>query len=238
MCHGVYTNALLRALASDPSQDLRGLFQRVATQVREATGGEQTPWLASSPAETASSAAIRRSAPLRYSTTQLSCCTAEASCRKTAASNTKSPSGIRSRTATTRRLRGLSEGLSERPLRGACSRAHRPAARRGIVERAVRMRPPRTPRAPVAPPAPARSPSAPRRAPAPRHRAPPRHATERRHPRPLPRRAVAQKPATHPPAAGESRDCATCPIMIAVAARARSRWAAIPTIPPRSPSIT
>ena len=49
MHHGVYTNALLRVLNdASSSRNLEALFQRVATSVSEATGGEQTPWIASS----------------------------------------------------------------------------------------------------------------------------------------------------------------------------------------------
>ena len=46
--HGVYTNAWLHALDSAPSQTLPDLLQRVAARVRDVTGGEQRPWLASS----------------------------------------------------------------------------------------------------------------------------------------------------------------------------------------------
>src|SRR5258708_34042888 len=49
MRHGVYTGALLRAFSeASSSQELAGLFQRVAASVSAITGGEQTPWSASS----------------------------------------------------------------------------------------------------------------------------------------------------------------------------------------------
>ncbi|MEA3085926.1 MAG: hypothetical protein QOC89_3623, partial [Paraburkholderia sp.] len=55
MRHGVYTNALLRALNdASSSRNLAGMFQRVATSVSTATNGEQVPWIASSLAGTAS----------------------------------------------------------------------------------------------------------------------------------------------------------------------------------------
>ena len=46
--HGVYTNALLNALNSAASQDAGGSISTRGDEVREMTGGEQTPWLASS----------------------------------------------------------------------------------------------------------------------------------------------------------------------------------------------
>ncbi len=47
--HGVYTNALLHTLNDASSlQDLAGLFRRVAMRVNELTGGEQAPWITSS----------------------------------------------------------------------------------------------------------------------------------------------------------------------------------------------
>ncbi|MGF6753632.1 SUMF1/EgtB/PvdO family nonheme iron enzyme [Paraburkholderia sp. GAS42] len=45
---GVYTHALLQALADTPTQDARLLFARVAANVRADTHGEQRPWVASS----------------------------------------------------------------------------------------------------------------------------------------------------------------------------------------------
>ncbi|TDN69324.1 SUMF1/EgtB/PvdO family nonheme iron enzyme [Paraburkholderia sp. BL10I2N1] len=46
--HGVYTGALLRTLAAAPSADLATMLRRVAADVREVTHGEQRPWVASS----------------------------------------------------------------------------------------------------------------------------------------------------------------------------------------------
>jgi uncharacterized caspase-like protein len=65
--HGVYTNAWLHALDSAPSLALPDLLQRVAAQVRDATGGEQSPWLASSlpqPLLMADAASTARDNPL------------------------------------------------------------------------------------------------------------------------------------------------------------------------------
>lgn len=57
MQHGVYTGALLRAFNEvSSSQELAGLFQRVAARVSEVTGGAQMPWIASSLANNASAA--------------------------------------------------------------------------------------------------------------------------------------------------------------------------------------
>ncbi|MBW9107189.1 SUMF1/EgtB/PvdO family nonheme iron enzyme [Paraburkholderia phenoliruptrix] len=57
--HGIYTHALLRALDETPAQPLMSLFANVASQVRLATGGAQQPWIASSLPVTA---AVTRSA--------------------------------------------------------------------------------------------------------------------------------------------------------------------------------
>ncbi|MFC6312363.1 caspase family protein, partial [Paraburkholderia dipogonis] len=65
--HGVYTNAWLHALDSAPSLTLADLLQRVAAQVRDATGGEQTPWIAASlprPWLTADAASTARDNPI------------------------------------------------------------------------------------------------------------------------------------------------------------------------------
>src|SRR5258708_21917840 len=64
MRHGFYTGALLRAFSeASSSQELAGLFQRVAASVSAITGGEQTPWIASSLTKDASlSAPVSRDA--------------------------------------------------------------------------------------------------------------------------------------------------------------------------------
>ncbi|MEC5404174.1 SUMF1/EgtB/PvdO family nonheme iron enzyme [Paraburkholderia sp. MPAMCS5] len=46
--HGIYTRTLLRALRDAPAQPLSTLLAHVATEVRQATGGKQIPWSASS----------------------------------------------------------------------------------------------------------------------------------------------------------------------------------------------
>jgi formylglycine-generating enzyme required for sulfatase activity len=50
--HGVYTRALLRALASGPQRDIDGMIRGVGQAVRAATGGEQRPWVVSTLAGT------------------------------------------------------------------------------------------------------------------------------------------------------------------------------------------
>ncbi|MFM0341669.1 SUMF1/EgtB/PvdO family nonheme iron enzyme [Paraburkholderia fungorum] len=214
--HGVYTDALLRALAGAPSQDLSGLFQRVATQVREATGGQQTPWVASSLRET-----VRFSAP-PFSTAALDdqpvvVLHSRGILPKDSSeqyeitfwdsikdSNYPSdyeaylkayPNGRFATLAHARIDRLRAAASSSAPSNAPPAQTARPAAPASAA-------PQDHPRAAVTP------------APGPPAAAPPSAPA----PAPAPAAAAAQKSATRPLATGESRDCANCPIMIALPA--------------------
>jgi formylglycine-generating enzyme required for sulfatase activity len=197
--HGVYTNAWLHALDSAPSQTLANLLQRVAAQVRDVTGGEQTPRLASSlpwsllMADAASAALDNPVVTLRsrgilpkdsseqYEITFWNSIKDSNYPGDYEAYLKAYPNGRFATLAHARIERLRPAGASSVPSAAAPSVAPAPQAAR-----------------PTPPP------SAP--APKPTASAAP------------PAAAVAQKPVTHAPVAGESRDCATCPIMITVPA--------------------
>ncbi|ANB77098.1 formylglycine-generating enzyme required for sulfatase activity [Paraburkholderia sp. GAS348] len=230
--HGVYTNALLRALNDTSStQDLAGLFQHVATRVSEVTGGEQTPWIASSLAWDA-----RLTEPAsRAATVAL-----------TSATNDGAVVALRSRGILPKdsseqyeitfwnsikdsNYPGDYEAyLKAYPNGRFATLAHARIDR--LHAAASASAPPASPAATpsVAPPV-APSPQAARPTPPasaqpqdhPHAAAPPPTTTTTTAPSAAPSTpAVAQKPTAHPPVAGESRDCATCPIMVALPAGA------------------
>ena len=222
--HGVYTSALLNALNDVPSrQNLVGLFQRVATQVVDITGGKQRPWIATSttlpfgPPSNADSNAI---APL-----------AEVEAKADA--------------IVTLHSRGIlpkdSSEQYEITFWNSIKDSNYPADYEAYLKaypngrfvtlahaRIDRLRAAASNPATVAAPAAAAAPASPSLTPAPQAARPttPASVPAQEHPHaaatpvasapaaPL----AAQKPATHPPAAGEQRDCAACPIMIAVSA--------------------
>ncbi len=215
--HGVYTNALLRALADAPSQDLGGLFQWVATQVREATGGEQTPWIASSVRED-----VRFTAPpfrtaalgdqpvvvlhsrgiLPKDSSEQYEITFWDSIKD---SNYPSDYEAYLKAYPNGRFATLAHARIDRLRAAASSSAPSNAPPPAQTARPVTpasAAPPSHPRATATP-----APVPPAAAPAPT-------------PTPAPTSApvVAQKSPLHPPATGESRDCASCPIMIALPA--------------------
>ncbi|MDR8396401.1 SUMF1/EgtB/PvdO family nonheme iron enzyme [Paraburkholderia dioscoreae] len=204
--HGVYTNAWLHALDSAPSQALADLLQRVAAQVRDVTGGEQTPWLASSLPQTL--------------------LTADAT------------SAIRDDPVVTLHSRGIlpkdSSEQYEITFWNSIKDSNYPADYEAYLKaypngrfatlahaRIDRLRAAATSNAPSAatPAAPSVAPAPQAARPAPPPSVPPPKPTASAPALATPPAAtVAQKPVTHAPVAGESRDCATCPIMIAVPA--------------------
>ncbi|NPT36121.1 SUMF1/EgtB/PvdO family nonheme iron enzyme [Paraburkholderia xenovorans] len=201
--HGVYTNAWLHTLDSAPSQTLADLLQRVATQVRDVTGGEQTPWLASSVPQSllmADATSAIRDNPLvtLHSRGILPKDSSEqyeiTFWNSIKDSNYPADYEAYLKAYPNGRFATLAHARIDRLRAAATSNA--PSAA--------------TPAAPSVAPAPqAARPTPPPSAPAPKPTAS----------APAPAAAtVAQKPVTHAPVAGESRDCATCPIMIAVAA--------------------
>ncbi|RKE37752.1 formylglycine-generating enzyme required for sulfatase activity [Paraburkholderia sp. BL23I1N1] len=215
--HGVYTNTLLRVLTdASSSRDLAGLFQRVATRVSEVTGGEQTPWIASSLARDASlSEPVSRGASgddsivalhsrgiLPKDSSEQYEITFWNSIRD---SNYPGDYEAYLKAYPNGRFATLAHARIDR-LRAAAS-ASAPSASPAVA-------PPVAPSPQVARPTPPAS-AAPQEHP---HAAAPPAATTALPATP----AVTQKPTTHPPSAGESRDCTACPIMIALPAGAFS----------------
>jgi formylglycine-generating enzyme required for sulfatase activity len=204
--HGVYTNAWLHALDSAPSPALPDLLQRVAAQVRDATGGEQSPWLASSlpqPLLTADAASTARDNPLvaLHSRGILPKDSSEqyeiTFWNSIKDSNYPGDYEAYLKAYPNGRFATLAHARIDR-LRAAATSNTPPTA---------------TPAAPSVAPAPqAARPTPPASTPAPKPTA------SAAPPAAPPAAAVAQKPVTHAPVAGESRDCATCPIMITVPA--------------------
>ncbi|CAE6771003.1 Hercynine oxygenase [Paraburkholderia domus] len=230
MHHGVYTYALLRELNDTPaSQDLAGLFQRVAARVSEVTGGEQTPWIASSLVKAASlSEPVSRTAiaPLTAATRDdpLVVLRSRGILPKDSSeqyeitfwnsikdSNYPSDYEAYLKAYPNGRFAALAHARIDR-LRAAAS-ASAPSASTSATSSAAPQ---------VAPAPQALRPAAPASVTSqdhPRAAAPPPTATTAPPAAPA-APAVAQKAVAHPPGAGESRDCATCPIMIALPAGA------------------
>lgn len=225
MRHGVYTAALLRAL-NDPasSQEFAGMFQRVAAKVSQVTGGEQTPWIASSLVKDASpsepvSRGARASLASATSDDTIVVLHSRGILPKDSSeqyeitfwdsikdSNYPSDYEAYLKSYPNGRFAALAHARIDR-LRAAAA-ASAPSASPPVAPSPQAARPatpasaapqdhPRAatlaPPAPVATTAPSPAPSAP---------------------------VVAQKSTAHPPGAGESRDCATCPIMITLPAGA------------------
>ncbi|HEY2608153.1 SUMF1/EgtB/PvdO family nonheme iron enzyme [Paraburkholderia sp. RL18-103-BIB-C] len=228
--HGVYTNALLRALHSGSPQTLGSLFQHVAAQVQIATGDEQRPWIAAAlPLSLQLSGAARREASALLARADHDDPVVTLHSRGilpkdsseqyeitfwNSIKDSNYPADYEAylKAYPNGRFATLAHARIDR-LRAAASAAPAAAA----------------PAAPAAAPAqqtarPAAPANAPGNAPVPEHArtastptpaaTPPTTA-----PAAPPAAAVAQKPApTHPPSASESRDCATCPIMVPVPA--------------------
>jgi formylglycine-generating enzyme required for sulfatase activity len=222
--HGVYTNALLHALESASSTTLDALFERVAAQVRDATGGEQKPWIATT---LASSPQLNETAR-RYR---------EASVPVVAWARQEGP-------LVALHSRGIlpkdSSEQYEITFWNSIKDSNYPADYEAYLKaypngrfatlahaRIDRLRAAASAPAPAPTPAPAPQaahPAAPTSAPAPEHPrtasapnpTPTPSAAAPAAPTAPPAAAVAQKPVTRPLAAGESRDCAACPIMVPV----------------------
>ncbi|RKT22780.1 formylglycine-generating enzyme required for sulfatase activity [Paraburkholderia sp. RAU2J] len=222
--HGVYTNALLHALESASSQTLDGLFEHVAAQVRDATAGEQKPWIAST---LAPSAQLNDTAS-RYR---------EASVPVVAwARQENPPVALHSRGI----LPKDSSEQYEITFWNSIKDSNYPADYEAYLKaypngrfatlahaRIDRLRAAASAPTPAPAPAPqAAHPAAPTSAPAqerPRTASAPNptptpSAAAPAAPIAPPAAAVAQKAVTRPPTAGESRDCAACPIMVPVPA--------------------
>jgi formylglycine-generating enzyme required for sulfatase activity len=215
--HGLYTNALLHALKSAPSQPLGSLFQHVAAQVRDATDGEQKPWTA-----TTLTPSFRLSeAASRYRTGPVSLAWA-AEDNPLVALHSR---GILPKDSSEQYEITFWNSIkdSNYPADYEAYLKAYPNGRFATLAHARidRLRATATASAPAVAPAPqAARPAAPTSAPVQEH---PRAASTPSPAAPAastapPPAAVAQKPITHPLAAGESRDCAACPIMVPVSA--------------------
>ncbi|MFL9961932.1 SUMF1/EgtB/PvdO family nonheme iron enzyme [Paraburkholderia sediminicola] len=219
--HGVYTNALLRALNSGSPQTLGGLFQRVAAQVQVATGGEQRPWIAAAlPLSLHLSDAAQRDASALLARADHDDPVVTLHSRGilpkdsseqyeitfwNSIKDSNYPADYEAylKAYPNGRFATLAHARIDR-LRAAASAA--PAAAPPAAPAAAPAQQTARPAAPAIAPSSASTPEHAHTAPAPT-------------PAPPPAAAVAQKPApTHPPSAGESRDCATCPIMVPVPA--------------------
>ena len=217
--HGIYTNAWLNTLNGDASQTLDRLFQSVSSQVLDMTGGAQKPWLAASlPLSPIPSRAIYH----------------DASAPSLALPIHENPvvalhsRGILPKDSSEQYEITFWDSIKDSTY-PADYEAYLKAYPNGRFATLAHARIDRLRAAASNPPAVA-SPATPALTPAPQAARPatPSAPPERPHTAPTPPATttapapppatVAQKPPTHPPAAGELRDCATCPLMIAVPA--------------------
>ncbi|PQV54120.1 SUMF1/EgtB/PvdO family nonheme iron enzyme [Paraburkholderia sp. BL21I4N1] len=220
--HGVYTNAWLHALHDAPTDSLPTLLRRAAIYTRNATGGEQTPRIASSlPHEINDAEAIEpsaNSAPQEqvvdlHSRGILPKDSSE-QYEITFWNSIKDSNYPGDYEAY---LKAYPNGRFATLAHARIDRLRAASAASAPTSAAV---PPGTPAPQAGKPVAPTTPTA------------PANPTAQEHPRPAPTpgappaaaavaaAAVAQKPTTHPPTAGESRDCATCPIMIPIPAGA------------------
>jgi len=234
MRHGIYTHALLRALDETPAQPLMSLFASVASQVRLATGGAQQPWIESSLPATA---ALPRGTTLASTGQVANEATVVALHSRgilpkdsseqyeitfwNSIKDSNYPADYEAylKAYPNGRFATLAHARIDR-LRAAASNAATPAA------------PTQQGSSPATPATLQQQPARPATSTAPAPGAPAAWATQDRQraaaaapaastpspstpPAPV---AAAQKPASRAPAAGESRDCAACPIMIALPA--------------------
>ncbi|AXF18208.1 SUMF1/EgtB/PvdO family nonheme iron enzyme [Paraburkholderia caledonica] len=231
--HGIYTQALLRTLDEAPARPLMSLLANVASQVRDVTRGEQSPWIASTLTASADAGNSAVKAPVvnaeTYDDTVVTLHSRGILPKDSSEqyeitfwnsikdSNYPGDYEAYLKAYPNGRFATLAHARIDR-LRAAASSAPAAAA-------APSPAPPvAQPAAPPATPAPqAARPSAPAAPPATatpdRQRAvstPPAASTTA--PPTPPATSTAQKPAAHAPVAGESRDCAACPIMIALPA--------------------
>ncbi|WP_233834024.1 SUMF1/EgtB/PvdO family nonheme iron enzyme [Paraburkholderia sp. ZP32-5] len=233
--HGVYTDALLHALQQTSQPPPEVLFQRVAAEVREVTGGMQRPWIAAAPSSlaganeppvTVSSTAPNNSITLRsrgilpqdsteqyeitfWNSIKDSNYPGDYEAYLKAYPNGRFATLAHARIDRLRATAASSPAVSAAPMAPPASPSSQSSGR-------ITPATPATPAPPAAhPAAQASAPAQPsaRATPAPSTPAPAPTATTATTATPL-----AQKTVAHPPTAGEIRDCAACPIMIAVPA--------------------
>jgi len=233
--HGVYTAAWLRALRNAPSQSLADLLPRVAAEVREATHGAQQPWTTAtlSAVEPVSEDAVSRPGASdrdvialrsrgllpkdsneQYEITFWNSIKDSNYPADYEAYLKAYPDG-RFATLAHARIDRLRAAAASNATVGAAPAASpvAPAAKSSQASQAATVAPATrtttTAQASAATPAPAHTTPASPAQPAPS--APPPAAAATAAP-------LVQKTVAHPPTAGEIRDCATCPIMIAIPA--------------------
>ncbi|NML32485.1 SUMF1/EgtB/PvdO family nonheme iron enzyme [Paraburkholderia antibiotica] len=220
--HGVYTGAWLHALhdADLSAQPLAEMFEHIAAEVRRTTGGTQQPWLATAHPNVVLASAIESQPPL---TTVSHAITLHSRGILPKDSNdqyeitfwesikdSNYPADYEAylKAYPNGRFAPLAHARIDRLRAAAASNAPATAAPAAPNNHATQAAPP----APVArPAAQASTATNPPPAPAPKP-APPQPAVAAAAP-------LTQKAVAHPPGgAGEIRDCAACPIMIAVPA--------------------
>jgi formylglycine-generating enzyme required for sulfatase activity len=213
--HGIYTGALLNALNDVPSQQtIATVFQRVATQVVDITRGEQRPWIAASLTLRFGSAATAQSnptAPLADANTVVSL----------------HSRGILPKDSSEQYEITFWNSIKDSNY-PADYDAYLKAYPNGRFVTLARARIDRLRAAASNPPAVAvpAVPAVPQIQQTARPSTPTSTAAQERPHTALATpvggaratAAAAPTPATHPPSAGEQRDCATCPLMIAVPA--------------------
>ncbi|SDR40645.1 Formylglycine-generating enzyme, required for sulfatase activity, contains SUMF1/FGE domain [Paraburkholderia fungorum] len=213
--HGIYTSALLNALNDAPSrQNLTTLFRRVTAEVVEITKGEQRPWIATSlamPLTPPASVQGDAIAPPAYAYANTDIVVIPHS-RGILPKDSSEQYEITfwNSIKDSNYPADYEAYLKAYPNGRFVTLAH---ARIDRLRAAASNPPAVAVSPPVAPPQVTR-PATPASAAAQEHphvtAAPPASAPATS--------LAAPKPATHPPVAGEQRDCATCPIMIAVPA--------------------
>jgi len=225
--HGIYTNALLHALGGPSSTlSLARLLQRVAARVVKLTAGEQTPWFASSLAEDFNlNEPLSRGASARRASAVVEDAVVALHSR-----------GILPKDSSEQYEITFWNSIKDSNYPGdyeAYLKAY-PNGRFATLAHARidRLRAAAAASAPLAAPAltPSAAPAVAQSPQAARPSPPASAATQDHSHVAAPTTApgtqtaapaapvVAQKSATHPPAAGESHDCAACPIMVALPA--------------------
>jgi formylglycine-generating enzyme required for sulfatase activity len=211
--HGIFTRALLDAFASAPERDVAGIFRRVASTVRADTHGEQRPWVASSVAGTFRFAALSPTEVARLAPTGA----ASADGNDVVLLHSR---GILPKDSNEQYELTFWDSIKDSTYPGdyeAYLKAY-PNGRFAALARArIERLQAAAPKAQASPapihPAPASAP--------PPQRPPAAAASATPQPAPAPATAAApapEKPVAHSAAANESKDCPSCPVMIALRA--------------------
>ncbi|WP_027800963.1 SUMF1/EgtB/PvdO family nonheme iron enzyme [Paraburkholderia dilworthii] len=206
---GIYTHALLRALDETPARPLMSLLADVASRVADTTGGEQRPWTASSLTGSADAQHDAAGAPI-------------ASIASDDAVVTLHSRGILPKDSSEQYEITFWNSIKDSNY-PADYEAYLKAYPNGRFATLAHARIDRLrATASTAPAASAAQSPAPSVAPAPQAARPSTPATPPAAPqdrqRTGPTQPAAQKPAARAPAVGETRDCAACPMMIALPA--------------------